>query len=161
MRKSKKSIEESIIALDAQLDEMIEAEIEAEITPAFYSEYNKIAGGKWNVVNQTLNRVRIVPSQTEAKRIARDWDNELNLIPRVNRVSNAQRRRNVKLDIEGNPLPTKTELIQEGVRKGMTYKAIALYANCIYQMAYNIGTRYAKAYPQMVGCEKEVEVETV
>ncbi len=156
MRKSKKAIEEAISAVDAQLDDIIAAEIAAEIAPAFYSEYNKVAGGKWNVINQTLNRVRIVNTQTEAKRIARDWDNELHLIPRVNRVSTAQRKRNVKLDIEGNPLPTKTELIQEGVRKGMTYKAIAAYANCIYQMAYNIGTRYAKAYPQMVGCEKEV-----
>ena len=118
-----------------------------------HSTYAKIAGGKYNVLNKTLNRMTITNSKDEAKRTARKWDSELGLSPKGNKASTKSKRKRL-VDTDGNELPTKTELIQEGVRRGMPWRDIATYARCRYQMAYNIGSRYAKANPQLVDSEK-------
>lgn len=147
-------LEDSGESTEHDLSETVEGG--SETPKAEYSTWAKIAGGKFNVMNKTLRRFQITNTKDEAKRLARRWDAELKLSPKGNKA-NTLRKRVRLVDEEGNELPTKTELIQEGVRKGWNWKEIAEYARCRYQMAYNIGSRYAKAFPNMVGSEKETQ----
>lgn len=150
------------ICEDCQIDENFNNQPEAEESKAEeaidseqpqHSSYSKIAGGKYNVLNKTLQRMTITDTKDAAKKTARKWDSELGLSPKGNKQSPKSKRKRL-VDLDGNELPTKTELIQEGVRRGMPWREIATYARCRYQMAYNIGSRYAKANPQLVDSEK-------
>lgn len=153
---------------DCKFDEQINEELEdsdvidpseADSSEPQHSTYSKIAGGKYNVINKTSRKMTIAQTKDEAKRTAAKWDKELGLSPKGNKSSGKSKRKRI-VDENGIELPTKTELIQEGVRRGMTWREIAAYARCRYQMAYNIGSRYAKAHPQLVDSEK-VAVITV
>ena len=147
---------------DEQINEELDEDAATDITELDellnpdepqHSTYSKIAGGKYNVINKTSRKMTIAQTKDEAKRTAAKWDKELGLSPKGNKSSGKSKRKRI-VDENGIELPTKTELIQEGVRRGMTWREIAAYARCRYQMAYNIGSRYAKAHPQLVDSEK-------
>lgn len=122
-----------------------------------HSTINKIAGDRFSVVNEFTGKVQTGLGKSEAQALKRKWDNDLDLPREITLRTSSKPQR---VDEDGNPMPTKTEIIIDCLMQGMSYKETAIQARCRYQMAHNIGTKYFKQHPQKLN-EREKVVEFV